>query len=54
MGCILYIIYIDVGMNKLIALTKDQFAWIQAEAHRLGITQVEVIRRLIDRAMEGK
>ena len=50
--CILTV-YNDV-MNKLIRLTQAQFAWIQAEARRLGITQMEVIRRIIDRAMGEK
>ena len=38
-------------MQKIIAMTKQQAAWVAAEAKRLGISQTEVIRRLIDKAM---
>ena len=38
-------------MRKIIAITKAQVAWLSAEATRLGISETEVIRRLIDRAM---
>ena len=38
-------------MRKIIAMTTDQAAWVLREAERLGISQTEVIRRLIDKAM---
>lgn len=38
-------------MRKLVAMTKAQAAWVASEAKRLGISQTEVIRRLIDKAM---
>ena len=38
-------------MRKIIAITKAQVSWLSAEAARLGISETEVIRRLIDRAM---
>ncbi len=41
-------------MKKIIIITDAQVAWIKAEAKRLGISATEVIRRLIDKAMEPK
>jgi hypothetical protein len=39
------------NMRKIVAMTKDQAAWVAKEAKRLGISETEVIRRLIDKAM---
>lgn len=41
-------------MRKIVAITEQQAAWIKSEAKRLGISETEVIRRLIDKAMESK
>jgi hypothetical protein len=41
-------------MHKLIRLTWDQANWVRSEAARLGISGIEVIRRLIDKAMGEK
>lgn len=38
-------------MRKIIAMTKAQAVWVSKEATRLGISETEVIRRLIDKAM---
>jgi len=36
-------------MTAAFVLSHEQFAWVEAEAKRLGISKSEVIRRLIDR-----
>lgn len=36
----------------LIILNDTRKAWLEAEAARLGLSQIEVLRRLIDAAME--
>ena len=41
-------------MRKIVALTDLQVTWIKSEAKRIGISETEVIRRLIDKAMESK
>jgi hypothetical protein len=38
-------------MRKIVAMTKAQAEWVRKEARRLGISETEVIRRLIDKAM---
>jgi hypothetical protein len=38
-------------MRKIVALTEKQAAWIAKEAKRLGVSETEIIRRLIDKAM---
>ena len=38
-------------MRKIIAMTEAQVTWVASEAKRLGISETEVIRRLIDKAM---
>jgi hypothetical protein len=38
-------------MRKIVAMTKAQASWIKREALRLGVSETEVIRRLIDKAM---
>jgi uncharacterized protein YunC (DUF1805 family) len=38
-------------MRKIVALTDAQVAWLAKEAKRLGVSETEVIRRLIDKAM---
>jgi hypothetical protein len=35
-------------MRKIITLTDEQIARIKTEARRLGISQTEVIRRMVD------
>lgn len=40
--------------NKLVALSPRQDSFIRAEAERLGITTTEVIRRILDAALEVK
>jgi hypothetical protein len=41
-------------MRKIIAITPAQSAWMKSEAKRLGISETEVVRRLIDKAMGEK
>jgi len=41
-------------MKKIIIITDAQVSWVKSEAKRLGISDTEVIRRLIDKAMESK
>jgi hypothetical protein len=41
-------------MRKIMEMTDRQVAWVKAEATRLGISETEVIRRLIDKAMGEK
>lgn len=38
-------------MRKIVAMTEKQSKWVADEAKRLGISETEVIRRLIDKAM---
>jgi hypothetical protein len=38
-------------MRKIIAITGAQAAWMRKEAARLGVSETEVIRRLIDREL---
>ncbi len=37
-------------IRLLLSLTKEQKRWIEQEALRLGCSQTEVLRRLIDNA----
>jgi negative regulator of replication initiation len=41
-------------MRKIISLTDSQVEWIKSEAKRFGVSETEIIRRLIDRAMQQK
>jgi hypothetical protein len=38
-------------MRKIVALTPSQATWLRKEAARLGISETEVLRRLVDKAM---
>ncbi len=38
-------------MRKIVTMTKQQAAWVASEAKRLGVSETEIIRRLIDKAM---
>jgi hypothetical protein len=40
-------------IQRSIVFTKPQFAWLKAEAKRLGISFSEVIRRIVDKERES-
>lgn len=43
-----------MAMHKtMIALTPPQYAWLRAEAGRLGISPADLIRRIIDAFRDG-
>ena len=41
-------------VKKLIRMTEVQAKWLKAEAKRIGKSQTETIRRLMDKAMGNK
>jgi hypothetical protein len=41
-------------IKMLISFTVQQAEWLRAEAKRLGIPISELVRRIIDKAREGK
>jgi hypothetical protein len=41
-------------VKRMVSFTPPQLEWMTAEAKRLGISVPELLRRIVDRAREGK
>lgn len=44
----------NMPLQRSIVFTKPQWAWVEKEAKRLGISFSEVVRRAIDRVRDEK
>jgi hypothetical protein len=49
-----YITAMAKSVRQTITFTEAQFAWLKAEAARLGITVADLLRRLIDEGRDRR
>lgn len=45
---------VALGRRLSVSFSDPAWAWLEAEAKRLGLPLAEVLRRIVDRAREGR